>query len=109
MPPPGTLLLAGFNAPAFFLINLFSFAMYSLYSLTLPDSRREEERLLSARRLLVAENIIDTLATNGTGPDASAISFLQQYVNGAVTLGQAIGRLVDHLAQSPDYEPQAVL
>ena len=80
--------------------------MYSLYSLTLPDTRREEERLLSARRLLVAENILETLAANDTSPDAGAITFLQQYVNGVATLGQAIGRLVDHLAQEPGYEPQ---
>ena len=80
--------------------------MYSFNSLALPANLCEDEQALGASRLLVAENIFDTLAANGSSPDAGALAFLQQYINGVATLGQAIGRLVDHLAQDPNYEPQ---
>ncbi|GAB3332331.1 hypothetical protein ACFQT0_04790 [Hymenobacter humi] len=59
-----------------------------------------DQRLHCARRQLVAENILDTMAANGTGPDDTSIGYLQRYIDDESSLGQAVGRIIDHLAHT---------
>ena len=75
------------------------------YFTPIPTHLDPDQRLHCARRQLVAENIIDTMAANGTGPDDASIGYLQRYIDGESSLGQAVGRIIDHLAQTPASAP----
>ena len=70
-------------------------------SLLMPDPAGSDQaqRLDCARRLLVAENILETISADGSGPDTGSLAYLQAYINGEISLGQAVGSIVDHLAQ----------
>lgn len=67
-----------------------------------------DQRLQCARRQLVAENILDTMIFNGTAPTESLLGYLQGYISGSSTLGQAVGRIIDYLAQVPASTEQVV-
>ncbi len=52
-----------------------------------------------AHRLLTVEEALAGLTAEGTVPDDAILAHLQDYVNNDITLGQALGRIVDHRAQ----------
>ncbi|HEX8328722.1 MAG TPA: hypothetical protein VF629_14365 [Hymenobacter sp.] len=80
----------------------------SAYFAPIPPHLALDQRLQCARRQLVAENILDTMIANGTTPDESVLSYLQGYIDGDSTLGQAVGRIVDHFASSQPVASQDV-
>jgi hypothetical protein len=51
------------------------------------------------QRCQTAVRILEQQAATTTGPDAEMLVCLQPYVRGEITLGQAIGRLLDHQAR----------
>lgn len=51
------------------------------------------------QRCQTAVRILDQQAATTTGPDTEMLVYLQCYVRGEITLGQAIGRLLDHQAR----------
>ncbi|WP_426058229.1 hypothetical protein [Hymenobacter sp. B1770] len=53
------------------------------------------------RRKYVAECAVTFLANKAQPLDDAIIAHLQNYVAGDATLGQAIGRMVDHFALQP--------
>ncbi|TPG66354.1 hypothetical protein [Hymenobacter nivis] len=60
--------------------------------LTLSQQQEWYQRCQTARRILAQQ-----VATTG-GPDVEILAYLQPYVHGEITLGQAIGRLLNHQA-----------
>ena len=65
-----------------------------------------DQRLQCARRQLVAENILETMISNGTAPDESLLGYLQEYIGGNSTLGQAVGRIIDYMASTQSVTSQ---
>lgn len=51
------------------------------------------------QRCWTAGRILAQQAATTGGPDAEVVIHLQPYVRGEITLGQAIGRLLDHQAR----------
>ncbi|MBD2770270.1 hypothetical protein IC235_20480 [Hymenobacter sp. BT664] len=75
--------------------------MPSSYFTSLPPGLNSEQCLLWARREHVANCAVEFLITHNRPLEGPILTHLQHYVNGEISLGQAIGRIVDHLAQSP--------
>lgn len=65
-----------------------------------PAGLGPEQRLRWARRLLAVEDALAALTAAGTTPAAVVLAYLHDYVNGDITLGQALGRIVDHRARA---------
>ena len=70
-----------------------------------PAGLGPEQRLRWAQRLLAVEDALAALAADGTAPDAAVLAHLRDYVSERITLGQALGRIVDHRAQQPSPLP----
>ncbi|SFQ26304.1 hypothetical protein [Hymenobacter arizonensis] len=73
----------------------------SSYFLSQPPHLSPEQRTAWNRRQYVAECAITFLANKAQPLDSAIIAHLQDFVAGSATLGQAIGRIVDHFAQQP--------
>ncbi|MBF9235794.1 hypothetical protein I2I05_00150 [Hymenobacter sp. BT683] len=73
--------------------------MSSNYFLPQPSNLEPEQHAAWARRQYVADCAVTFLATKTNPLDSAVLAHLQDYVAGAATLGQAIGRIVDHVAQ----------
>ncbi len=65
-----------------------------------PDGHGPGQGPQRARRLAVVEDALAALTAASTTPDAVVPAHLHDYVNGAITLGQALGRIVDHRARA---------
>lgn len=75
--------------------------MPSLSFLPPPDGLGPEQRQRWALRLRTAEDALAGLTAGGT----AAAGHLHDYVNGRITLGQALGRVVDHRARAAGPRP----
>ena len=65
----------------------------------LPAGLTPAQERAWTQRCWTAGRIIAQQAATAGGPDAEVIIHLQPYVRGEITLGQAIGRLLDHQAR----------
>jgi hypothetical protein len=75
--------------------------MSSAFFMPPPAGLDPEQQANRTRRQYVADCALEFLAAKAKPLDSALIAHLQDYVNGDSTLGQAIGRIVDHLAQEP--------
>ncbi|WP_035565152.1 hypothetical protein [Hymenobacter sp. IS2118] len=78
-----------------------SSAVPSPYFSPQPSGLGPEQRAAWARREYVADCAVAFLATKTNPLDRAVFHHLQDYVAGDATLGQAIGRIVDHVAREP--------
>ncbi len=70
-----------------------------------PDGLGPEQRQRWALRLRTVEDALAGLTADGTAPDDAVVGYLHDYVNGRITLGQALGRIVDHRARAAGPRP----
>ena len=78
---------------------LFSYLpMPCSYFSQLPDGLTPTQERAWHQRCQTASRIMAQQAATAGGPDAEVLAYLQLYVHGEITLGQAIGRLLDHQA-----------
>jgi len=75
--------------------------MDTLYSSfhPLPDGLTSSQQRAWHQRCQTAGRILAQQAATTGGPDAEVFAHLRPYVHGEITLGQAIGRLLDHQAR----------
>ncbi len=74
------------------------------YFLPPPAELDPEQQAAWARRHYVADCAVKFLASKSKPLDSYIAAHLQDYIAGQTTLGQAIGRIVDHFArQSADF------
>jgi F0F1-type ATP synthase assembly protein I len=71
-----------------------------------PVGSDSAQHLEWTRRQDVAECILAALAAEGHRCDSPIIACLQPYVSGHLTLGQALGRVIDHLARTTPWPKQ---
>jgi len=62
----------------------------------LPDGLSPSQQRAWQQRCQTAGRILAQQAATTGGPDVEVLAHLQPYVQGEITLGQAIGRLLDH-------------
>ena len=67
--------------------------------LTPPAGLSPEQHQNWTRRQYVAECAIDFLTAKDKPLDGQVLAYLQAYVSGESSLGQAIGRMVDYFAR----------
>jgi|GEM_PF-6924064 hypothetical protein len=67
----------------------------------MPPNLSPEHRLHWTRRQHVADCAVEFLTAHNKPLDGAIFAHLQHYVNGEISLGQAIGRIVDYLAHEP--------
>ncbi len=65
-----------------------------------PSGLDPEQHAAWTRRQYVAECAVTFLSTKTNPLDRAVLDHLQDYVAGDATLGQAIGRIVDHVARA---------
>lgn len=66
-----------------------------------PADLGPEQLPVWSSRLRTAEQVLAALAAHNAPPAPAVVSFLQDYIAGRLTLGQALAHLVDYLATSP--------
>jgi hypothetical protein len=66
---------------------------------SLPSGLSPEQRLHWTRRQHVADCAVEFLAAHNKPLDSPIFAHLQHYVSGEISLGQAIGRILDYLAR----------
>lgn len=74
--------------------------MSSSYFHHLPAGHSPEQAQAWHTRCRTAEAALARQVAAGVAPDAETIAHFQAYVNGDITLGQAIGRVVDKLSRA---------
>jgi hypothetical protein len=74
--------------------------MSSTYFQPLPAGYSPEQEQLWHNRCRTAEAALARQVAAGVAPDAEMIAHFQAYVNGDITLGQAIGRVLDKLSRT---------
>jgi hypothetical protein len=74
--------------------------MSSNYFRPLPAGYSPEKEKAWHYRCRTAEDALARQVAAGAVPDAEAIAHFQAYVNGDITLGQAIGRVLDKLSRA---------
>jgi hypothetical protein len=74
--------------------------MSSPYFQSLPAGQSPEQEQAWHNRCRTAEAALARQVAAGASPDAEAIAHFQAYVTGDITLGQAIGRVLDKLSRA---------
>jgi hypothetical protein len=78
--------------------------MFSTHFHQPPAGQSPEQAQAWHNRCCTAEATLARQVVAGVAPDAETIAHFQSYVNGSITLGQAIGRTLDQLSR-PGYYP----
>jgi hypothetical protein len=78
--------------------------MSSRYFQPLPPGHSPEQAQAWHHRCRTAEAALARQVAAGAVPDAESIVHFQAYVNGDITLGQAIARVLDKLSR-PGHSP----
>jgi hypothetical protein len=73
--------------------------MSKAYFTHIPDQLDPAQRVAWLRRQRTAENTLEIQAIGGSAPDAETVAHFQRYVNGEITLAQAIERVRRQMAQ----------
>lgn len=62
----------------------------------MPDGLPAEQHGSWAVRLQLAQNALAVFCDESPEPDATIVGHLQDYVDQHISMGQAVGRIVDH-------------
>jgi len=73
--------------------------MSTHYFNPMPAHLADDQRKEWVRREQTAENTLAIQALGGTTPNAETIAKFQRYVNGEITLAQAIAQVREQMAQ----------
>lgn len=68
----------------------------------MPPGLTAEQRTQWQRRQLTAHNTLEIQALAGTGANAETLAYFRRYVNGEITLAQAITQAREQIAQEHD-------